>query len=237
MDLHEGPNGGGRYGGGLSRRMIVERVEMSLRRLNTDHVDFLYAQSVDRNTPLEVTMRAFDDLVRQGKVLYYGLSNFPAWMMVDAVRIAQVEHLAPIIGQEIAYSLVRRTIEADLVPACRHFGLGLTIHTPLGGGLLAGAQTVLGKPPTEVGFRRWQQGEGPGFTEGELQVAAELDAYARDWGEPAPALALSWLLSKPAVASVIIGPETIDELEKSITGGSLHLDEEQLRKLDQLGPS
>ena len=156
MDIYQRgdrPNSGGRYGGGLTRRMITDRVEMSLRRLQTDYVDFLYAQSVDKYTPLEITLRAFDDLVRQGKVLYYGISNFPAWQMVDAVRICQVEHLHPIIGEEIAYNLVNRDVEKELIPAAQHFGLGLTTFASLAGGLLTGMETLQDEADVDHGHQ------------------------------------------------------------------------------------
>ena len=238
MDIHQRgdrPNSGGRYGGGLTRRMIVDRVEMSLRRLQTDYVDFLYAQSVDKNTPLEITLRAFDDLVRQGKVLYYGLSNFPAWQMVDAVRITESEHLHPIIGQEIAYNLVQRDVERELIPAARHFGLGITTFASLAGGLLTGIETLRTKPVSQMGSQRWRLGEGAGFSERELKAAEDLDAKAGEWGIPAPQLALAWLLSRPTVASVIIGPESVAELEQNAPAGDLQLSESQLSALDAIG--
>jgi aryl-alcohol dehydrogenase-like predicted oxidoreductase len=235
MDIHQPgdrPNSGGRFGGGLTRRMITDRVEMSLRRLNTDYVDFLYAQSVDKNTPIEITLRAFDDLVRQGKVLYYGISNFPAWQMVDAIRICEVNHLHPIIGEEIAYNLVQRDVEKELVPAAKHFGLGLTTFASLAGGLLTGAETLRTKPMSRMGNNRWRLGNGAGYTEREMKGAEALNALSGEWGIPASQLALSWLLSRPTVASVIIGPETIAELEQNAPAGELVLSEGQLQALD-----
>jgi aryl-alcohol dehydrogenase-like predicted oxidoreductase len=235
MDIHQRgdrPNSGGRFGGGLTRRMITDRVEMSLRRLNTDYIDFLYAQSVDKNTPIEITLRAFDDLVRQGKVLYYGLSNFPAWQMVDAIRICEVNHLHPIIGQEIAYNLVQRDVERELIPAAQHFGLGLTTFASLAGGLLTGMETLRTKPMTQMGNNRWRLGNGAGYTEREMKGAESLDALAGEWGVPASQLALSWLLSRPTIASVIVGPETIAELEQNAPAGDLQLSESQLAALD-----
>jgi aryl-alcohol dehydrogenase-like predicted oxidoreductase len=235
MDIHQRgdrPNSGGRFGGGLTRKMITDRVEMSLRRLNTDYVDFLYAQSVDKNTPIEITLRAFDDLVRQGKVLYYGLSNFPAWQMVDAIRICEVNHLHPIIGEEIAYNLVQRDVEKELVPAAKHFGLGLTTFASLAGGLLTGAETLRTKPLTQMGNNRWRLGNGAGYTEREMKGAEQLDALSGEWGIPASQLALGWLLSRPTIASVIVGPETIAELEQNAPAGDLQLSESQLAALE-----
>jgi aryl-alcohol dehydrogenase-like predicted oxidoreductase len=238
MDVRDaGPNGGGRHGGGLTRRMIRDRVEMSLRRLGTDYVDFLYGQSVDRNTPLEVTLRAFDDLVREGKVLYFGLSNFPAWQTVDAVRITEREHLHPILGQEIAYNLVQRDVERELIPACQRLGLGLTTYAPLAGGLLAGARAISERPVSQLGFQRWRLGQGPGFSEREIRAAEELDRLSDEWAVPAPQLALAWLLTRPTVASVIIGPESIGELEQNAPAGDLELDEAQVAELDAIGAS
>jgi 1-deoxyxylulose-5-phosphate synthase len=238
MDIYQRgdrPNSGGRYGGGLTRRMITDRVEMSLRRLNTDYVDFLYAQSVDKHTPLEITLRAFDDLVRQGKVLYYGISNFPAWQMIDAVRICQVEYLHPIIGEEIAYNLVNRDVEKELIPAAQHFGLGLTTFASLAGGLLTGMETLKNKPMSIMGTNRWRSGQGHDFNEREMQAAQDLDALAGEWGIPAAQLALGWLLTRPTVASVIVGPESVAELDQNAPAGDLKLEAGQLERLDRVG--
>jgi aryl-alcohol dehydrogenase-like predicted oxidoreductase len=237
MDVGEAPNGGGFHGSGLTRRMIRQRVEMSLRRLQTDYVDFLYAQSVDRNTPLEVTLEAFDDLVHQGKVLHYGLSNFPAWQMVDAIRICERRGLQQILGQEVAYHLAMRNVEAEIVPAAKQFGLALTAFMALGGGLLTGMQTFEEKPASAMGIQRWRLGQGAGFSEREMDAARHLDSLAREWGIPAAQLALSWLLSRPTVAAVIVGPETIEELEENAPAGDLRLSAEQLAALNLVGAS
>lgn len=235
MDIGDAPNGGGFHGSGLTRRMVHQRVEMSLRRLQTDYVDFLYAQSVDRNTPLEVTLSAFDDLVHQGKVLHYGLSNFPAWQMVEAIGICEREHLQPILGQEIAYNLVQRDVERELVLAIRRFGLALTTFASLGGGLLTGMDTFVERPVSRMGMQRWRLGQGPGFSEREMEAARGLDALSGEWGIPAAQLALGWLLSRPNVASVIVGPETVAELEENVPAGELELSATQLAALDTVG--
>jgi aryl-alcohol dehydrogenase-like predicted oxidoreductase len=156
---------------------------------------------------------------------------------VDAVRITEREHLHPIIGQEVAYNLVQRDVERELIPACQRLGLGLTTYAPLAGGLLAGARAIAERPSSQLGFQRWRLGEGPGFNEREIQVAQELDRLSDDWGPPSPQLALSWLLTRPTVASVIIGPESVGELEQNAPAGDLKLDESQLTALDTLGAS
>jgi aryl-alcohol dehydrogenase-like predicted oxidoreductase len=235
MDIGEGPNGGGRYGSGLTRRMITSRVEMSLRRLQTDHVDLLYAQSVDPNTPLEVTLRAFDDLVHQGKVLHYGLSGFPAWQMVEAVGICRQNSLNPIIGEEIGFSMANRQAERDLIPACQHLGLSLTAHTALAGGLLAGMDVITKRSVALLGFQRWRLGQGPGFSSHDMQVAEQLDSVSSEWAIPAPVLALGWLLSRPTVVSVITGPENVVELEQNALAGDLQLSPDQIETLDAIG--
>ena len=235
MDIDEGPNGGGRYGSGLTRRMIMSRVEMSLKRLMTDHVDFLNAQSVDPNTPMEVTLRAFDDLVQQGKVLHYGLSGFPVWRMVEAVGICRQESLNPIFGEEVSYSMVNREVERELIPACRHLGLSLTAHTALAGGLLTGLKTLGARSISTLGGQRWRLGQGPGFSAHDMRAAEQLDAVATEWGIPAPQLALAWLLSRPTLISVITGPESVEELEENAPAGDLNLSQAQLDALEAIG--
>src|SRR3982751_929789 len=162
---------------GLSRRYITQQVEHSLRRLGTDYIDLYYAHFPDPYTPLEQTLAVYDDLVRQGKLHYVALSNYPAWQLTQALWIADDRRLtsAPVCAQ-VMYSLLDRSAEAELAAACVRFGLSIVPYAPLHGGLLADL-AVLDRDI--AGDKRYG---GPGFTEAEIAVARELDRLARDWG-------------------------------------------------------
>ncbi|HEY7295809.1 MAG TPA: aldo/keto reductase, partial [Dehalococcoidia bacterium] len=151
------PVGPGVNDRGLSRRHIMQQVEQSLRRLRTDYIDLYYAHHPDPRTPLDQTLRAFDDLIREGKVRYVGLSTFPAWQTTEALWICDRLGLYAPICCQLPYNMAVRGIEQEVVPACRRFGLGITVFSPLAGGLLAGIET-LSRPI--AGNRRWG---GSGF--------------------------------------------------------------------------
>jgi aryl-alcohol dehydrogenase-like predicted oxidoreductase len=237
MDVGDGVNdGGGPKGGGLSRYHIMQRVEMSLRRLQTDHIDVYYAQTPDRITPLEDTLRAFDDLVRQGKVRYFGLSNHAGWKMVEAMWACQRLGLNMPIGQEVQYSLVRRESEHDVIPVSLEFGQTITAFSALGGGLLTGMDTLQHRSIATLGGQRWRLGEGPGFSAEELTAAEKLDALSKEWEVSAAQLALAWLLTRPAVTSALVGPETMAELEENAAAADVSLSSDQVEALDALWP-
>ena len=214
---------------GLSRRHIMEQVEQSLRRLGTDHLDVYYAHHPDRATGLDETVRAFDDLVRQGKILYCALSTYPAWEVMEALWIADTLGAGGPVCIQVPYNLALRAAESELVPLCLRHGLSLTVFSPLAGGLFAGPDV---QTRDFAGSRRWG---GQGFNERELGLAAQLDALAKAHGQSHAVMALGWLLSRPAVASAIIGPETIEELETNVSAAKLDLSPELLEAIDQIG--
>jgi len=223
------PVGPGPTDRGLSRRHIVQQVEQSLRRLGTDYIDLYYAHHPDPDTPLDQTLRAFDDLVRAGTVRYAALSTFPAWQTAEALGICERLGLHAPVCCQLPYNLAQRGIEREHVPACLRFGLGITVFSPLAGGLLAGMETV--RRPI-AGSRRWG---GTGFTAEQVNLARQLDGLAGAWERPPAQLALAWLLSRPGVTSAIIGPETVAELETNAPAADLQLTPEQLERLDALG--
>src|SRR3954470_20187824 len=214
---------------GLSRRYIIQQVEQSLRRLGTDRIDLYYAHFPDPDTPLEQTLAVYDDLIRQGKLRYAALSNHPAWQLTEALWIADDRRMmsAPVCAQ-VMYSLLDRSAEAELAAACVRFGLSIVPYAPLHGGLLADL-AVLNREI--AGDKRYG---GPGFTEAEIAVARELDRLARDWGLEMYQVSLAWLLSRPAVASVIVGAETIDELRANASAADVELSPEQLDAVSAL---
>ncbi|MGJ6979063.1 aldo/keto reductase [Aestuariimicrobium soli] len=214
---------------GLSRRYVIGQVEQSLRRLRTDCIDVYYGHFPDPDTPLEQTLAVYDDLIRQGKIRYAALSNHPAWQMTKALWIADDRRLvsAPVAAQ-VMYSLLDRSAEKELAPACTRFGLSIVPYAPLHGGLLADLKVL----DREVaGGKRYG---GPGFSEEEIAVARELDRLAREWGLGMQQVSLAWLLSRPAVASVIVGAETPDEMRANAAAADVELAPEQLDAVSAL---
>jgi aryl-alcohol dehydrogenase-like predicted oxidoreductase len=220
---------------GLSRRHIMQQAERSLRALQTDHIDIYYAHGPDPETPIEQSLRAFDDLIRQGKIRYFALSNFSAWQLTHAIDICdRLGFNRPVVHQT-GYNLVMRGIEQDVVPACRHFGLDIAAYFPLNGGLLAGPE-VRNRPI--AGITRFVPDKSkPVPTPPEQQAGAErLDALAAQWGHSPAHLAIAWLLSRPFLATAIIGAETVAELETSVKATDIKLDPVQIAALDALCP-
>jgi 1-deoxyxylulose-5-phosphate synthase len=214
---------------GLSRRHIVRQVETSLRRLETDWIDLHYAHDRDPDTPLEETLAAYDDLIRQGKIRYVGLSNHPAWQVTRALWIADDRRLASApVAAEVKYNLIDRAAERELAQACEQFGVSIVPYAPLHGGLLADL-AVLDRDVS--GDQRFG---APGFPPQEVAVAREVDRLAREWGLGMHQVALAWLLSRPAVASVIVGPESVEELRADATAADVRLAPEQLEALTAL---
>jgi aryl-alcohol dehydrogenase-like predicted oxidoreductase len=222
------PVGQGVNDRGLSRRHIFSEVEASLRRLNTDHLDLYYAHHPDPDTPLEETLRAFDDLVRAGKILYPALSTYPATLVVEALWICDRMGLhAPVIDQ-IPYSLAMRSVERDIIPVCARHGVSVAAFSPLAGGLLAGEEV---QRREFSGRRRWG---GPGFSEDQIHLATQLQSVANESGIPSAALALNWLLAQPAVATAIVGPESVAELEASAFAIDVVVPDEVLDAVDRI---
>ena len=213
---------------GLSRRHIIRQVETSLRRLETDYIDLYYAHDPDPDTPLEQTLAAYDDLIRQGKIRYVGLSNHPAWQVTQALWIADDRRQQAPVAAQVKYNLIDRAAERELAPACQQFGLSLVPYAPLHGGLLADL-AVLNRDV--AGDQRFS---GAGFTEAEIAVAREVERLSRTWGLAPYQVSLAWLLSRPAVASAIVGAETIDELRANATAADVALESAQLDALTAL---
>jgi aryl-alcohol dehydrogenase-like predicted oxidoreductase len=225
-----GPNDGGWDGGGLSRLHIMRQVERSLRRLGTDHIDIYYAHHPDPATSIDETMRAFDDLVRQGKVRYAGLSTFPAWQMMEALWACDRLRISAPVCNQVMYNLVSRGVEHEIVPACARTGRSLTVFSPLAAGLLAGASAGTGP---HSGWRRF--GAALDYPPEQLDAARSLESLAGAWGTEPARLAIAWVLSRPAVASVIVGAEGVAELDAAVAAAQLVLDGDQLARLDEVG--
>jgi aryl-alcohol dehydrogenase-like predicted oxidoreductase len=214
---------------GNSRRAMVQCVEASLRRLRTDRIDLLWAHFPDFVTGMDEIARGFEDLVRQGKILYPGLSNFPAWRTSAAVTLAEARGWVPVSAIQTEYSLVERSAERDLIPMARAFDLGVIGWSPLGGGLLTGK------------YRRGETGRKEGLgvviqVEDDVRKTAVLDELAdvaTDLGTSQGHAAIAWVLSKGVLP--IIGPRTPAQLADNLAAAEVTLSAEQIARLDAAG--
>ncbi|MDM0054580.1 aldo/keto reductase [Variovorax fucosicus] len=212
---------------GNSRKALVASVEASLKRLKTDRIDIYWAHHPDGVTPIEEIVRGFEDLARTGKILYAGLSNFPAWRLARAVTLAELTHAVPIAAAQFEHSLVCREPEADLFPAARALDLGVVTWSPLGGGMLTGK------------YRQGEKGRAEGFggrvfqPENSAQRTQVLDtvlAVASELGVSAGQVAIAWAGTHGAVP--IIGPRSVAQLIDNLGALTVDLSAEQLHRLD-----
>jgi aryl-alcohol dehydrogenase-like predicted oxidoreductase len=213
---------------GNSRRSMVSSVEASLKRLKTDRIDLYWAHVSDGVTPLDEIVRGFDDLARAGKILYAGLSDFPAWRVARAATIAELRGVTPIAGLQVEHSLVERTTEQELLPAGQALGLGIVAWSPLGGGVLTGK------------YRRGETGRREGFggrvfqEENSSHRTAILDtliAVAKDAGVTPAEIAIAWVAAKGSLP--IIGPRTLAQLENNLAAAKVTLSPAQITRLDE----
>ncbi|MEV0389954.1 aldo/keto reductase [Nonomuraea sp. NPDC050643] len=209
------PNSGGNH-----RKSMVRSVESSLRRLNTDHLDLLYLHAWDFTTPVEEILRAMDDLVTAGKVLYVGISDTPAWQVSRMQAIADLRGWTPLIALQIEYSLIERTVERDLVPMARELGLGVIPWSPLASGVLTGKYTradlgheVSGDPS---GSRKNVAAANGSLTERALDIADVVKRVAGEMSRTPSQVALAWTLLNPGVTAPIVGARTLGQLEDNL---------------------
>ncbi len=216
-------------GGGASRKAIVAQCDESLRRLGTDYIDLFYLHNWDRFTPVEETMSALDDLVTAGKVRYLGFSDAPAWKVAQAQLLAHFRGWAPLIGLQIEYSLMQRTVEGELIPMAQELGLGVLPWSPLKMGALSGKYTRANQAKMQ-GRRAAFVGE---FTDTQFDIIDAAQKVATELNTTVPAVALAWVQSQPGVSSTIIGARTMEHLEDNLKALDLHLSPEHLAALDK----
>jgi aryl-alcohol dehydrogenase-like predicted oxidoreductase len=218
-------------GGGASRKSLMAACEESLRRLKTDYIDLYWMHAWDRFTPIDETMRALDDLVRAGKVRYIGFSDTPAWKTTQAQVTAELRGWTALVGLQIEYSLVERTVEGELVPMARELGLGVTPWSPLAGGVLSGKYTR--ETASQI-----QPGRGERVTarlgERVYAIIDELLRVAREAHASPASVALAWVMSRPGVASTIIGARRMDQLEQNLAAADLTLTADQIAALTRV---
>ena len=219
---------------GGSRRYIMQAVEDSLRRLRTDWIDLYQMHQTDPRTPIEETLRALDDLVRQGKVRYIGCSNFAAWQVVEAAWTARSNGLNPFVSHQDEYSLVFRKPEAELMPASRKYGLGMLPYFPLASGLLTGKYRRNAAMPADARLTKTARLADRYLTERNWQIAEELSDFVEARGRTMLELAFSWLLAQAPVTSVIAGATLPEQLEQNVKAGTWALDAEDLAEIDRI---
>jgi aryl-alcohol dehydrogenase-like predicted oxidoreductase len=213
----------------LSALHIKRACEASLRRLQTDCIDLYQMHHTDRGTPWEEIWQAMEQLVREGKVLYIGSSNFAGWHLAQAQEIARSRHFLGLISEQSLYNLNERTIELEVIPACEAYGIGLIPWSPLARGLLAGALK-----PASVGRRAKEDLKKD--IETSRPKLETYEALCAQLGERPADVALSWLLHQKAVTSPIVGPRTMEQLNSTMRALSLTLSKETLQRLDEIFP-
>ena len=213
----------------LSALNIRRACEASLRRMQTDYIDLYQMHHVDRDTPWEEIWQAMDLLVQQGKVLYVGSSNFAGWHIAKANETAKARHSLGLVSEQSLYNLFERSIELEVLPACRDYGVGVIPWSPLGGGLLGGIlrKAREGRSASDQVRERLEAHRG--------QVE-EYEAFCDELGERPSDVALAWLLHQPGVTAPITGPRTLEQLEQSLRALEVELDDKALARLDQIWP-
>jgi aryl-alcohol dehydrogenase-like predicted oxidoreductase len=217
---------------GNQRKNMMQSVEASLKRLQTDYIDLYWVHLWDQITPVEEVMRGLDDLIRQGKVLYVGISDAPAWWIAQANTLAQLRGWSPFVGLQIEYSLIERTIERELVPMAKALNLGLTAWSPLARGVLTGKYHGHGSPEqgrmnsdTMKDFMSDQQRTG--------RIVAAVKAVSDKTGRGMAQVALAWLRYRPVPVIPIIGARKLSQLQDNLASFDLALSAEQVKALDE----
>ena len=220
--------------GGLSRKHVIESANASLKRLGLDYVDILYCHRHDAETPVEETLRAFDDLIRQGKVLYAGISEWTAAQIEEAARIADRFLLNHFVVNQPMYNLLNRKIEAEVIPVSERNGIGQVVFSPLAEGILTGKYKNLKDIPSGS---RASDGKANCFiksklTQKALDTVARLKTVADGLGIPLSRLALAWILRQPNVASALVGASKPEQIEENVKASGLRLDTDTLDAIE-----
>lgn len=235
MPIGPGPNDRG-----LSRRYLIRALDASLRRLDTDYIDLYQCHVWDSQTPIEETMATLEEFVRAGKVRYIGCSNFSAAQIVESQWAAERVGARGFVSLQPHYSLLAREIEAEILPACRRYGLGVMAYGPLGGGVLAGRYMRSAAPGPDSRLGQWkampyaqpQKWADDLLAERNFDIADEVQKVGSELDTTPAAVALAWVANRPDVTSVIIGPRTISQLEDNLDGFRMNLPAELADRLE-----
>jgi aryl-alcohol dehydrogenase-like predicted oxidoreductase len=226
------PMGDGPNDKGGSRCYIMKAVEASLRRLQTDYIDVYQMHVPDRETPIEETLRALDDLVQSGKVRYIGCSNFAAWQLCEALWTSKFNHLHAFLTVQVRYNILERGIEAELVPCCREYGVGVIPWGPLAGGFLTGKYQQGKKAPADARLANPVAIYSHIFTDDNWKRLAALTAFAEEHGHTIAELAIAWLLTKPWISSVIAGARTVEQLSANLPAMQWKLTDDEIAEVN-----
>jgi aryl-alcohol dehydrogenase-like predicted oxidoreductase len=227
--MSEGPNGSGG-----SRYHIVRAVEDSLRRLKTDRIDLYQIHMQDIDTPEEETLRALDDLVRAGKVLYLGASNYAAYRLTNSQWISKTEHLHRFVAIQMQYSLLVRDLEREHIPVCRDFGLGVLPWSPLAGGFLSGKYQRNQAQPAGSRLEKFKDRFAAYDNDRGWKTVETVRAIATERNATPSSVALAWLLAKPSVTSVIFGARSLEQVDENLAAADLKLTAADVAKLDEV---
>ncbi|GAA1014155.1 oxidoreductase [Acrocarpospora pleiomorpha] len=225
---------------GLSALHIRRACEDSLRRLGTDHIDLYQPHHIDRSTPWEEIWEAMEILKTQGKIVYVGSSNHPAWHLAGGQEIAARRGHLGMVSEQTIYNLLERRAELEVLPACRHYGVGMMPWSPLDAGLLGGIlrkerEHLLGKPLPGAGMAPHRSRRLVKLDRHRVAVQAYEDLCAKLGEDPAD-VAVAWLLRQPGVTAPIIGPRTVEQLDAAVRAFEVNLDEATLARLDEIFP-
>jgi aryl-alcohol dehydrogenase-like predicted oxidoreductase len=221
------PNAGGNH-----RKNMIRSVEASLKRLKTSYIDLYWLHIWDQITPIEEVMRAFDDLVTQGKILYAGVSDMPAWTVARANTLAEFRGWSPFVGLQIEYSLVERTVERELIPMAESLGLGVTAWSPLAGGVLTGKYAE-GKAAADDRMNSEMMKSFDRTGDQAKSIVAEVQTVAREVGRSAAQVALAWLRQRPFPIIPIIGARRLEQFKDNLACLELTLNDDQVGRLDR----
>jgi aryl-alcohol dehydrogenase-like predicted oxidoreductase len=215
------PNASGNH-----RKNLVRSIEHSLDRLGTDYIDLLWVHIWDPATPIEETMRALDDTVRAGKVLYVGISDTPAWVIARANTLAEWRDWSPFVGVQLPYNLLERDAERELLPMADGLGLSTAAWSPLARGVLSGKFTR-SAPTTHTRVK------GSDVSERDLRIARTVDAVADDLGVSSSQVALAWLMARRATVHPVVGARKLEQLTDNLAAADLTLPDEAVDRLDE----
>jgi len=218
---------------GASRYQMMQAVEKSLRRLQTDHVDLYYCHRWDDTTPIEETLRGLDDLIRMGKVCYIGASLYASWQLAHANVLAELRGWTPFVVLQSEYNMLARGVELEVLPYCRAHKVGFVPYYPLAGGFLTGKYEK-GKPAPAGSRGETARNVRELMVERNYQAVTKLSAWAKDHDRGVNELAQAWLLAQPAVCSVITGAKNLEQLTSNVKAADWQLTTDQLREIDAI---
>jgi len=222
------PNSAGNH-----RKNLVQALDNSLKRLKTDYIDLYWLHAWDYMTPVEEVMRALDDMVRAGKILYIGISDTPAWIVSQANTLAQLRGWTPFVALQIEYSLLERTVERELLPMARAFDMAVTPWGAIGGGVLTGKYSKSGK--VESNTKRYEEGaDSPRLSDGSLAIADEVVKVAGECGCSTAQVALNWTRQQPGLIIPIIGARTAEQLKENLACLDQPLAAEHIERLNKV---